>query len=319
MASLKDLRRRIASVKNTRQITSAMKLVAASKLRRAQQAIVGARPYTDGIESLTKRVVGELLTGLTGTQEQKQAQLLSLHPLLRVPERTEESKLAVIVISSDRGLCGAYNTALTKAALKHYRKLGDQNENTELFFYGRKAFDLFRRYQIKGTLTEGFWGGSLTTSRTDKVSDEFVERFLKGEFYRVDVVFTEFKSAMTQIPQAKTVLPLQIQTPSDAGMATAAPTESAAAPKEERGFIYEPEKKQLLGALLPKQVRTQFYRLFADCFASEMGSRMTAMENATKNAGEMISKLTLSANRTRQAAITTELTEIVGGAEALKG
>lgn len=316
MASLKDIRRRIASVKNTQQITKAMKLVAAAKLRRAQEAIASARPFAAKLEELTNRVLGEILEPAAGLDgERRDAFLAGLHPLLRNPAigPGEKRKVALVVVASDRGLCGAYNTNILRYSMKRLRELkSDANNEVSLFFVGRRANDFFTKRGHAGHWFSETWTGRFTTTKADAVAKHLTEKFLEGEFHSVEVCFTQFKSALSQVVGTKKILPLVVD--QTAVAAQAAPADHFVAP-----FIYEPKQRQLLGELLPKQVRTQFYRVLADSLASEFGARMTSMDNATRNAGKMISTLTLESNRVRQASITKELMEIVGGAEALKG
>jgi F-type H+-transporting ATPase subunit gamma len=310
VASLKDIRRRISSVKNTQQITKAMKMVAAAKLRRAQDMITNARPFAEKIEELSQRLIGELAQKTQGmTVEQAEKFLLGLHPLLR--KNTENpQKIALIVVSSDRGLCGAYNTNLIKFAVRHYQALTAENagQAPELFFVGKKARDFFAKKGIEGTHYRDFWTGSFNRFKSAELSEFFVKSFIEGTYDRVEIVYTEFVSVLTQRQKARTLLPLTL--PEQSQNADAAPEASP--------FIYKPGQKELLEKLLPAQVQTQFFRSFADSLASELGSRMTSMDNATRNAKEMIQNLTLEANRVRQASITRELIEIVSGAEALK-
>lgn len=306
MATLKDIRRRIVSVKNTQQITKAMKVVAASKLRRAQQAIAGARPFAEKLEAMSGRILQEL--GQGGRD------LSKIHPLLKpayVGSEDKPKKVALVIVSADRGLCGAYNSNILKFAWKRYLELkSDLNVEVETYFVGRRGYDFFTKRGATGLWFEEVWTGKFSALKSDKVAKVFVDKFLAGEVHEVEAVYTEFRSALVQILSRKTLLPLAVTVAAD----PTSGSEELTSP-----YIYEPAKEKLLGALLPKQVQTQFYRVFADGLASELGARMTAMDNATRNAGKMISSLTLQANRVRQASITTELMEIIGGAEALKG
>lgn len=312
MASLKDIRRRIGSVKNTQQITKAMKMVAAAKLRRAQDMITSARPFAEKIEELSFRVIAELTENARGMKEEKAQQYLTgLHPLLKNPGQGPK-KIALLVVSSDRGLCGAYNTNLTKFALKQYQALTDENEGVspEVFFVGKKAKDVFSKKGINGEIEKDFWSGSFNRFKSAELTDRFVKAFIDGTYDRVEIVYTEFVSVLTQTQKAKTLLPLSLPEKSQNSVASEV--------SDYKSFIYKPGQKELLEKLLPAQVQTQFFKCFADSLASEFGSRMTSMDNATRNAKEMIQKLTLKANRVRQASITSELIEIVSGAEALK-
>ncbi len=321
MASLKDIRRRIGSVKNTQQITKAMKMVAASKLRRAQQAITSARPFTQKLESIVERVLAEVAQKVQGLDPLKLEQSLSaLNPLLtNRSARAEQNKIALVVISSDRGLCGAYNSGVIRLGMKRYRELtADPRNKVSVLFAGKKAYEFFGRRGVKGEWFENFWNGKFTSSKASQFTAEIVQRFFDGTYDSVEVVFTEFRSAISQVAELKTILPMDLEKYISTSQS------SAAAKSSEKGdvvlpFIYEPEAKDILSHILPLLVHTQFYRVFADSLASEFGARMAAMDNATRNAGSMISRLTLEANRVRQASITKELMEIVGGAEALKG
>ncbi len=315
MASLKDIRRRIGSVKNTQQITKAMKMVSASKLRRAQQAIGSARPYSQKLEDLASRILIEIQSAAGKIEESKRIQFLqNLHPLLKqTPKAEGESpKTALVVVTSDRGLCGAYNTNMLRFALREHRALKEAGHEVYCFFVGRRGSESLKRRGLNGEIVPDMWAGKFTTSKADKLTQVLTEQFLSGRFDSVQVLFTQFKSALTQTATRKQLLPLEVIVPS--GDIGTVPSEAAASP-----FKYEPQRSDLLATLLPGLVKTSMYRMLADSLASEFGSRMTAMDSATRNAGQMISRLTLEANRVRQASITKELMEIVGGAEALKG
>lgn len=301
-------------MKNTQQITKAMKMVAAARLRRAQEVISGARPFAERIESLTERIIKDLSAGV---EEGKRESFLSeLNPLLsRGLQESEKAtkKVALIVVTSDKGLCGGYNTNAIRNAARHYEELqSEESVKPELFFVGKKGYEYFKKNGVEGHWFKDFWVGSFSSQNTDKIAKLFVDRFVSGEFSRVEVCYTEFKSALTQTVSHKVLLPLG--TNQSASEAAAFAFEEAAAE-----IIYKPGRKELLSKLIPKQVAMQFFRVFADSMASEFGARMTAMDSATSNAKDMIARLTLQANRVRQAAITTELMEIVSGAEALKG
>lgn len=288
-----------------------MKMVSAAKLRRAQMAISGARPYAEKLEEVTARIVGEILEGQSSLEGAKAQEFLSkLHPLLKrsTPVEGTPEKVALIVIASDRGLCGAYNTNILRFAMRRYRELQATGADIKTIYLGKRANDFFTKRDIPGRFVEDFWAGRFSTKKSDVLAAELVNQFLSGEIDRVEVCFTMFKSVLTQTAMVKQILPISVSAPA------ATTNEEFAAP-----FIYEPGRKEILATLLPSQVRTQMYRVAADSLASEFGSRMTAMDNATRNAKEMISKLSLEANRVRQANITKELLEIIGGAEALKG
>jgi F-type H+-transporting ATPase subunit gamma len=315
VASLKDIRRQISSVKNTQQITKAMKMVAASKLRRAQSAIAGARPYAFKLEETALRICQEILESFEHLEESKKASIVeSLNPLLRSKKVSdgEESKTkrAIVIISSDRGLCGAYNTNLLKFAAKIVAEAGkDQTQSTEYYFLGRRGHEYFTKRGVNGKYVNDFWSGRFSPKKSDSLAHELTQRFLSGDLDRVDFVFTQFKSALTQVPEIKQLLPIQMSLNS----------QSSGSPDTKIPFIYEPGRTLILNDLLPKLIKTSVYRMCAESLASEFAARMTAMDNATRNASEMIADLTLHANRVRQANITKELMEIIGGAEALKG
>lgn len=302
MASLKDIRRRISSVKSTQQITRAMKMVSAAKLRRAQELIAGARPFADKVEELSSRILGELLR----SQNEKSK---LLHPLLRqapVADTGERPRAYIVAVSSDKGLCGAYNTNVIKLAIKHIATL-EKDYDVRVFCVGRKVGDALRKRGTKVENVADFWAAPLTQARVNKLTRPLVDDFIAGKTDRIDFVYTEFRSAISFVARVRTILPLEVK--------IVEPAEGVA----EKNYLFKPSREELLGGLLPKQVVLQMYRCFADALASEFGARMSSMDNATRNAADMISSLTLLANRVRQATITTELMEIVGGAEALKG
>lgn len=317
MPSLKSIRIRITSVKNTRKITRAMKLVAAARLRRAQEAITAARPYA---QTLTQ-VVSELVA--TAGE--------NAHPLFVAPQVPEgrKERVYVLVLSSDRGLAGAFNTNVIKRVEALVREDLAGAEVT-LLTVGKKANGYFaRRNAVIGSF-DAAPQSSTALQASRELATRVAADFLEGKADRVIVVFNEFKSAISQVVRSAQLLPI---VPEVAGAAGAAGTASAStAPGGSDGdadadhaaatkidYIYEPGKKELLARLAPLYVQIMLYRAILESIASEFGSRMSAMENATKNAGEMISKLTLQYNRARQASITKELLEIIGGAEALKG
>lgn len=319
MPSVKDIRSRITSVKNTQQITKAMKMVAASKLRRATMAIEGARSYSLKLSAISDDLVKGLIKQKAFSNEALKNYLGQLHPLMTAKtQKTEENpsdKVALVVIASDRGLCGAYNTNALKFAWKKYNELKASGAEVSLFFVGRKATEFFTKRGLAGHTFEGVWAGKFNLARADQVTNALKEKFLAGEFDRVELCYTEFKSALSQTAKSAQVLPMALDVeallaPEDFsknnGIIPAAP-------------ITEPSPKALFAKLLPELLRMKIYACLADSLASEFGARMTSMDNATRNAGEMISRMTLQANRLRQAAITKELMEIIGGAEALKG
>ena len=287
MASLRDIRRRIGSVKNTRQITRAMKLVAGAKLRRATEAAMAAKPYQ---RTLT-RVLGRVVSGVGDVE----------HPLLTVPNN--DSDVIVVIMTSDRGLCGGFNSQLCRHAQKEADALIAAGKNVSFVCYGKKGAQHFknRGYQIAELHPD--LSPEDYTDLADALAAKLVVDMNNDEFSSVVLAFSEYKNAMNQIPTFEQILPMQVPEGSeDAGTGD---------------YIYEPDGDEILGHLLPMALRTQIFQAFLETQAGEQAARMTAMENATRNASELIDTLTLQYNRARQAAITTELTEIVSGAEAL--
>lgn len=290
MPSLKAIRKRITSVKNTRKITRAMKLVSTAKLRRAQDALIAARPYTQAITN----VVAEL-SAVAGADA---------HALFE--ERPLE-KAAIVVVTSDRGQAGAFNANVIKAVERYAANELSGASDVSLRIIGRKGNQYFARRRTTISSFDPAPTGATALDVARETANRIIDDFTSGRVDRVFVVYNEFKSAISQIVRVKQVLPV-------------VPEKDAAAPTEAGvDFLYEPSKQVLLDRLVPLYVQTQLYRAALESIAAEFAARMTAMENATKNAGEMIAKLTLSYNRARQAAITKELLEIIGGAEALKG
>jgi F-type H+-transporting ATPase subunit gamma len=290
MPSLKAVRLRIASVKSTQKITSAMKMVAAAKLRRSQDAIVAARPYAKTMAA----IAGELARAADA----------DAHPLL---QRRPVKKIAMVVMTSDRGLCGGFNSNLCRASQRHVEERTKSGAIDEARFevVGRKGRDYFRRRKLNLTrdLAGADWGSAM--ARAKELAAAVTEEFLSGTVDEVQLCYNQFRSVVVQKPAIEPLLPI-----------TAMEASGDAAASE---FLYEPGKSQILDYVLPLYVETQIYRALLESIASEFGARMTAMENATKAATEMIDRLTLQYNRARQAYITKELMEIVGGAEALKG
>lgn len=288
MASARDLRRRIASVKNTQQITKAMKMVAAARLRRAQEAIVKARPYAAAIKGMVAN-----LASVPGMEE--------LHPMLQA---RPVKKVVVVLITSDRGLCGGFNSNLLKRAEALYRA---EKDSAEISFItiGKRGHDYLRgrSIPIKKNFTDFF--KSVSYAKVQAVADELIHGFVAGEFDEVRVIFSEFKSAISQVPQTVSLLPIRF-------------AQDGAASKVSMDFIFEPSRESVLADILPRYFRAKIYKAILESQASEYGARMAAMDSATKNAGEMIRKLSLEYNKQRQAGITKELLEIVSGAEALK-
>lgn len=286
MPSLKVIRRRITSVRSTQKITRAMKLVAAARLRRAQSAILAQRPYAKRLH--------EVITELAARAE-------DLHPLL---VRREPRRVELLVLTSDRGFCGGFNTNILRQADQFRRDNAARFESLRVSVIGRKGREYYRHRHV--ALLREYLGvtSEVTLERARAVARAVIDDYLGEQLDAVYLVYNEFKSAVVQRVTIEPLLPVE-----PLPLHGLSPTD----------FIYEPSKRELLDHLLPLHIEVQLYRAVLESVASELGARMTAMENATKNAREMISRLTLQYNRARQASITKELMEIIGGAEALKG
>ncbi len=293
MPSLKAIRTRIVSVKNSRKITRAMKMVAASKLRRAQEAIIAARPYTKALA----QVVSEL-AGVAGPES---------HPLF---EDRGAKKVAIVVLTSDRGLAGAFNANVIKATERYARTELAGAESVVLHLIGKKSNQHFSRRTAVIQTAELAPTGASALQVARETATRVIDDFLTGKVDRVYMVYNEFNSAISQTTRVEQILPV---------VPPQKPAVQTAGGEHQVDFIYEPSKTQLLERLVPLYVQIGLYRAALESIAGEFGARMSAMESATKNAGEMISRLTLQYNRARQASITKELLEIIGGAEALKG
>ena len=291
MPSLRDIRTRITSVKSTRQITKAMKMVAAAKLRRAQDAILRTRPYAQLLDKALGRVAARAL-----------ADEAVSHPLLtQRPQR----RVLLVAMTADRGLAGGFNSNIIRRTQRFLTENGDAYEKVELATIGRKAKDFLRARKLD--VRKDFVGvhQGLTYEKAEAIAQEYVGRYVAGEVDAVFLCYNEFKSAISQTPVVVQLLPIR-------------PPEAEAASAAAIDFVYEPSREALLADLLPRHVAMQVWRALLESAASEHGARMSAMESATKNAEEMIAALTLQYNRARQAYVTKELMEIVGGAEALK-
>lgn len=291
MANLKAIRKRIVSVRNTQQVTKAMKMVAAAKLRRAQEAAENARAYA---EKLT-----DMLQSLAAAGDSAR------HPLLRAGA---DAPVHVIVLTADRGLCGGYNANILRLADGFLAS--EQGRNASVTVCGRRGRDHFRRREVNVETEHANLVAGLDIELARTVAAEATERFLTGTAGSVQVIYTRFKSAISQEAIVRQLLPIT----AEAGDATSVEQGYGG-----RDYVYEPDAGSILSNLAPRYVETCLYSAMLEASASEHGARMTAMDSASKNASEMIDRLTLEMNRARQAAITTELMEIVGGAEALKG
>lgn len=294
MANLKEVRIRIASVQSTQQITKAMKMVSAAKLKRATNAIIQLRPYATKL----KEILGNLSASLEGSSS----------PFI---QEREPNKVLIVVVSSNRGLAGAFNMNAIKASNNLIaEKYSEQykNGNVSIVAIGKKSQDFYekRNYNVIGNNNEVY--SALTFENVTKITDSIMEGFAKGEFDRVELVYNRFKNAAVQIVTAEQLLPLP-----------KSETETTAGTTSNIDYILEPAQEEIVEQLIPKSIKIQLYKAVLDSHASEHGARMTSMDKATENAGDLLKALKLAYNQARQAAITTELTEIVSGAAALNG
>lgn len=294
MANLKDIRSRIDSTKNTQKITRAMKMVSAAKLRRAQQNIVNLRPYA------TRML--QVISDISVTHRVH-------HPLLSTS--TDPKKILMVVLTSDRGLCGGFNANVSKFALNFFNDNRSKHDQLDLFFIGTKGRDYFKFRGIDSDDVIANLAKEVSYTLAAKVADRLMHDFAEGGYDSIYMIYNEFKSAIAQEIVCETLLPVDI---SNATLDKE--TEKASFSQD---MIFEPEPEEMIEDLLKKHFTTQVYRCMCESVAAEHGARMTSMENATNNAGDMINKLTLTYNKLRQASITTELIEITSGAEALKG
>ncbi len=292
MAKARELRRRIKSVENTRQITRTMEMVSTSKLKRAQDRVVATRPYAGALAD----VIGSLFDPV----------LAERFPLLRQPADTPQ-RVALVLVTSNRGLCGAFNGNLIRHARTRISALERQGATVELHGVGKKGIGYFKYVGRALASARIDIGDRPTPAHAAEVVQPLMNRFERGELDRVEVVFAHFVNPLSTPPTILPILPV------------APPTDRRGSPRSAVNYILRPSADEILGALLPLSVRNQMYRALVETAASEHGARRTAMKNATDNAGEMINSLRRTYHRARQAQITQEIAEIVGGAEALKG
>ncbi|MDA9995724.1 F0F1 ATP synthase subunit gamma [Candidatus Pelagibacter sp.] len=291
MATLDDLKKRIASVKSTQKITKAMKMVAAAKLRRAQENAEKGRPYSEKMNN----IILNLSSGIS--DKENAPKLLS---------GTGEDKVHLcIVLTSDRGLCGGFNTNIIKKAKTYFKKISDEGKTLKIITVGSKGYDQLKRVYKDDIVERISFKDSKTINYLDaeKVGKMIIEKFEKEEFDVCTIFYNKFKNVITQIPQEQQIIPLK--------------TSEAEENSSEDNYEFEPDEDEILSNLLPKNISTQIFKAMLENSASEQGSRMSAMDSATRNAGEMVDKLTIEYNRSRQAAITKELIEIISGAESL--
>ena len=288
MASLQNLRRKIGSIKNTQKITKAMKMVAAAKLKRAQDRILAARPYAKKMAV----VLGSLASRANRAH----------HPLLR--KSAKVTRIELLVVTSDRGLCGAFNANIVRKALEFMGEKQAEGYAVAVSLIGRKARDFFRR---RPWSRRQEWVGvfdRLSYEHALDIGGDIIQQFRQGTFDELYIVYNEFKSAIQQRVVVEKLLPIESLEPEEASLGG--------------GYLFEPDEEELLKILLPKHIEIQTFHALLESSAAELGARMAAMDGATRNAGELIKRLTLYYNKTRQAAITKELMDIVGGAEALR-
>ena len=290
MASLDDLKKRISSVKSTQKITKAMKMVAAAKLRRAQESAERGRPYSQKMNNI-------ILNLSSGISDKENA------PKLLAGTGEDKVHLCV-VMTADRGLCGGFNSNIIKKAKSYFQKLSESGKELKIITVGSKGYDQLKR-AYKDNIIENI---SFKESKNanyfdaDKVGKILIQKFEQKEFDVCTIFYNQFKNVITQIPQEQQIIPLKINEEEKSS---------------DENYEFEPDEDEILGNLLPKNISTQIFKAMLENSASEQGSRMSAMDNATRNAGEMVDKLTIQYNRSRQAAITKELIEIISGAESL--
>jgi F-type H+-transporting ATPase subunit gamma len=299
MPSLQSLRRKIGAIKNTQKITKAMKMVAAAKLKRSQDRILAARPYAHKMR--------EVLANLSRRVNR------AAHPLL---QKRAGPQVEILVVTSDRGLCGGFNGNIARKTVEFLRQSEANGRRVSLSIVGRKGRDYFRRrsWPIRQEWTGVF--DKLSFEHAIDIGGDLTENFIQGTFDELYVVYNEFKSAIQQRVIVEKFFPIDSTDALEA--AGLAPGQMEPASPSGGSYLYEPDEDELLAVLLPKHFQVQTYRVLLESSAAEQGARMAAMDGATRNAGQMIKKLTLYYNKTRQAAITKELMDIVGGAEALK-
>ena len=285
MPNLKEIRNRIGSIKSTMQITSAMKMVSAAKLKKAQDAIIAMRPYssklTELLQNLSTTLDGEIGGAYTNQRE--------------------VSKVLLVVVTSNRGLCGGFNSSIVKETIRNIEE-NYSNVSVDIFGLGKKGADVLgKEYNVIETNNEIF--DNLTFANTAEIAEKLMQLFVDGTYDKIEIIYNQFKNAATQLPQVEEFLPIKAVAEGDSNSNT--------------DYIFEPSKEEIILELIPKSLKMQLYKALRDSFAAEHGARMTAMHKATDNAKELRDELLLTYNKARQAAITNEILEIVGGAEAL--
>jgi F-type H+-transporting ATPase subunit gamma len=291
MPSLDDLRKRIVSVKSTQKITKAMKMVAAAKLRKAQESAEKGRPYSEKMQNIILNLTESISDPLNA-------------PKLLIGTGKDQIHLCV-VMTSDRGLCGGFNSNICRLAKKYFKKKLKEEKNLKIIIVGSKGYDQLKREYGKYIIKKISFKNKKKISfvEADEVGKIIIDLFNKNEFDKCILFFNNFKNVMTQIPEAQQIIPTEVKKYSKKN--------------EEIFYEFEPDEDEILEDLLPKNISTQVFKAFLENSASEQGSRMTAMDSATRNAGDLVNKLTINYNRSRQAVITKELIEIISGAESL--
>ena len=294
MPSLDDLKKRIKSVKSTQKITKAMKMVAAAKLRKAQENAEKGRPYSKKMQN----IILNLTKSISDPQNA---------PKLLVGTGNDQVYLCV-VLTADRGLCGGFNSSICKLAKNNFKKLLKEGKKIKIITVGSKGLDQIKREYGKYIIKKFSFKDkkNISFSEADLVGKEIIELFKKNEFDKCIIFYNNFKNVITQIPQAQQIIPAEQKIDDD-----------KITKEEKLSYEFEPDEDEILEDLLPKNISTQVFKAFLENAASEQGSRMTAMDNATRNAGDLVDKLTINYNRSRQASITKELIEIISGAESL--
>jgi|TARA_B100001093_G_scaffold440572_1_gene441152 F-type H+-transporting ATPase subunit gamma len=292
MPSLDDLKKRIKSVKSTQKITKAMKMVAAAKLRKAQESAERGRPYSEKMQN----IILNLTKSINDPQNA---------PKLLVGTG-EDKKYLCVVLTADRGLCGGFNSNICKLAKNNFKKILSEGKELKIITVGSKGYDQIRREYNKYIIKKLSFKDkkNITFNEADEVGNEILSLFNQNEFDKCIIFFNNFKNVITQIPQAQQIIPAETKNIKD--------NET-----EDFNYEFEPDEDEILEDLLPKNISTQVFKALLENAASEQGSRMTAMDNATRNAGDLVDKLTINYNRSRQASITKELIEIISGAESL--
>tara|TARA_B100000123_G_scaffold269441_1_gene245550 strand:- start:13 stop:897 length:885 start_codon:yes stop_codon:yes gene_type:complete len=294
MPSLDDLKKRITSVKSTQKITKAMKMVATAKLRKAQENAEKGRPYSERMNN----IILNLSSGISDRENSSK---------LLIGTGKDDIHLCV-VLTADRGLCGGFNTNIIKKAKSFFEKINKEGKKLKIITVGMKGYDQLKRNYKESIIEKISFKDSKNVNYfdADKVGKMVLEMFEKGEFDVCSIFYNRFKNVMTQIPQKQQIIPLEAEESTEEKDT-----------KDEINYEFEPDEDEILSNLLPKNISTQIFKAMLENSASEQGSRMTAMDNATRNAGELVDKLSIEYNRSRQAAITKELIEIISGAESL--